>query len=77
MDRHREEWISTGEAAHLLRMSPQWVREGLIRSGRLEAIPTLAGYIMRRSDVEAIAQKRAELPPNARRRPLMRELVEA
>ena len=73
----REEWISTGEASRLLNCSPQWVRAGLILSGRLEAIRTLAGYILRRADVEALAQKRAELPPNTRRRPLMRELVEA
>ena len=71
-----EEWISTGEASRLLDVSAQWVRI-LIRSGRLEATPTLAGYIMRRSDVEAIARERAELPPSTRRRPLMRELVEA
>ena len=77
MDRDREEWISTGEAAHLLRMSPQWVREGLIRSGRLEAIPTLAGYIMHLTNDETIGQKRTELPPKTLRRPLMRQLVEA
>ena len=65
----REEWVSTGEAARILDVSAQWVRTGLILSGRLEATPTLAGYIMRRSDVEALARERAKLPSSTRRRP--------
>ena len=72
----REQWISTGEASHIMCVSAQWVRM-LIRSGRLDAIPTLAGYVMRRSDVEALARERAEQPPSTRRRPLVRDLVEA
>ncbi len=76
MDRVNEEWVSTGEAARILDVSAQWVRH-LILSGRLEAVATLAGYIMRKSDVEQLAEERAERPPNTRRRPLMRDLVEA
>ena len=72
----RDEWVSTGEASHIMRVSPQWVRI-MIRSGRLEAIPTLAGYVMRRSDVDALAAERAKRPPSTHRRPLLRDLVQA
>ena len=52
------QYLSTGEAARELGVSPQWAYK-LARGGELEYVETSLGLLVSRRSVEALAQRRA------------------
>ena len=68
MDRmETTEWLSTGEASQVARVSPGWIRK-LARSGRLTHIESTLGVLVKRDEVEELARQRAANPTYFARR---------
>ena len=51
--------LSTGQAAHRLNLSTQWVRQ-LARNGELDAFETPLGLLVKEASVAALAARRAK-----------------
>ncbi len=61
VDLDRDQWLSTGQASRLAGISPQWALR-LAREGRVEAVDTSLGFLIRRSSIEEYARQRAARP---------------
>jgi excisionase family DNA binding protein len=59
VDDLRERFMSTSEAARMLGVSGQWVRQ-LVKQRKLRAVRGPLGYLITRASVEAEAKRRRQ-----------------
>ena len=68
--------LSVSEAARLVRRDPGWLRRA-IRSGRLPAVRSTAGYLLRRRDVERLDRTSRRRRPRVADEPVTEQDLDA